>query len=385
MKSKSICLSAAIPAQPISPTVTASRSGDLVRWGDDNLYPARIIEAAAASPTQSAIMSALKNYVVGAGVQYGDGAPISPNPDSSWDDLFAALASDYVLFEGFALQVMRNDDGAGLTVYHQPFDQVRIGKVDEYGRNTHYLINADWRRASKRNIVEIPAYAGYDALRKGEVALVYARTLQPGELFYHRPAWTSALNYVLADAALGEYYKSLINSNFTPSAIISFPFMVDDKEKAGIHDDIVESFAGAGNAGNLLCLFGEGGSEPKVTAFKAENGDIYRDTSDKIISALAAANRVAPELCGVQRSSGFASQSELLLTQYTLLKLTKTDEYRRFIISRLDALYKAAGVELDLSCLDYDIAGELAGQTAKNDAVEAATLDDENQNINQEG
>lgn len=195
-----------------------------IKYDSDNQFPQKILDISNDSPVNSAILEAKVTYICGKGVKDTlvgvEGYVGTPNSDHSWDDLIERLARDYVTFGGFALQIIKNKNDTTVSVFHQDFSMVRVGLPNEDDEIDKYYISYDWRKATKSNVVELKAWNGISNAEQGEVYLLYYTDYKPGLRFYPVPTYYSAINYVRADGALGQFYNNSIDNGFTPSTII---------------------------------------------------------------------------------------------------------------------------------------------------------------------
>jgi hypothetical protein len=181
----------------------------------------------------------------------------------------------------------------------------------------------------------------------------------------------SASNYIMADGALSQYYNNYIHNNFSANLAIRFPVEPTEEKKQELYDNLVKSFGGAENAGNILCLFGEGGVVPEINAIESVNADLYNSVMDTIKLALVSANRLtSPILAGIVTSTGFSSKSDEMIAAYTLYKLTVINSERQFLLKGFNKMLEMNGHGRVLKFIDFDIRKEFEGQTEQNDNVE---------------
>lgn len=348
-----------------------TRRDSWVKFDYDNQYPERVLDMVNSSPLQKSILESRKTYILGAGLDKVDENVYTPNMYESWIDLIEKCVSDYVYLNAFAVQVILNESGNRFSFYHQPVQQVRFANYNDKNFIEKAYLCTDWRKAQKnKNVVEIPMF-GSETPKKGKAYLLYFKPDQVGEYYYGIPEYMSAANYIMADAALSQYYNNYIHNNFSANLALRFPTEPTEEKKEELYENLSKSFGGAENAGNILLLFGENGVVPEINSIESVNADLYNSVVDIIKLALVSANRLtSPILAGISTSSGFSSKSDEMIAAYTLYKLTVINSERAFLLKGFNKMLEMNGHARVFKFLDFDIRKEFEGQTANNDVVE---------------
>ena len=348
-----------------------TRRDSWVKFDVDNQYPERVLDMVNSSPLQKSILESRKTYILGAGLDKVDENVYTPNMYESWIDLIEKCVSDYVYLNAFAVQVILNESGNRFSFYHQPVQQVRFANYNDNNFIEKAYLCTDWRKAQKnKNVVEIPMF-GSETPKKGKAYLLYFKPDQVGEYYYGIPEYMSAANYIMADAALSQYYNNYIHNNFSANLALRFPTEPTEEKKEELYENLRKSFGGAENAGNILLLFGESGVVPEINSIESVNADLYNSVVDIIKLALVSANRLtSPILAGISTSSGFSSKSDEMIAAYTLYKLTVINSERAFLLKGFNKMLEMNGHARVFKFLDFDIRKEFEGHTANNDVVE---------------
>lgn len=348
-----------------------TRRDSWVKFDYDNQYPERVLDMVNSSPLQKSILESRKTYILGAGLDKVDENVYTPNMYESWIDLIEKCVSDYVYLNAFAVQVILNESGNRFSFYHQPVQQVRFANYNDKNFIEKAYLCTDWRKAQKnKNVVEIPMF-GSETPKKGKAYLLYFKPDQVGEYYYGIPEYMSAANYIMADAALSQYYNNYIHNNFSANLALRFPTEPTEEKKEELYENLRKSFGGSENAGNILLLFGESGVVPEINSIESVNADLYNSVVDIIKLALVSANRLtSPILAGISTSSGFSSKSDEMIAAYTLYKLTVINSERAFLLKGFNKMLEMNGHARVFKFLDFDIRKEFEGQTATNDVVE---------------
>lgn len=356
-----------------------TRKDTWVKFDYDNLYPERVLEIVNQSPLQKSILESKKTYILGAGLDKTEENIYTPNMLESWIDLIEKCVSDYVYLNAFAVQVILNESGNRFSFYHQPVQQIRFANYNDKNFIEKAYLCTDWRKAQKnKNVVEIPMF-GSETPKKGKAYLLYFKPDQVGEYYYSIPEYMSASNYIMADGALSQYYNNYIRNNFSANLAISFPLEPSEEKKEELYENLIRSFGGAENAGNILLLFGENGALPTISPVENVNADLYNSVMDIIKLALVSANRLtSPILAGIVTSTGFSSKSDEMIAAYTLYKLTVINSERAFLLKGFNKMLEMNGHARVFKFIDFDVRKEFEGQSESNDMVE-----DEGNNVDE--
>ena len=353
------------------PYVEKTTRNGWIRFGYDNLYPKLILDLVNNSPLQKAILESKKTYIMGAGLEKTEANIYTPNMFESWQELLDKCATDYVYFKAFAVQAILNESGNRFSFYHQPVDQVRFAQYNERNIIEKAYLCTDWSRAQRnRNVVEIDMF-GVETPKKGKPYLLYFKDYQPDNYYYSIPDFMAAANYIAADGALSQYYNNYIRNNFSANLAIRFPVEPTEEKKQELYDNLIKSFGGAENAGNILLLFGENGVIPEINAIESVNADLYNSVVDIIKTAIISANRLtSPVLAGIGTSTGFSSKSDELIAAYTQYKLTVIADDRKFLVDGFNKMLEMNGLERVFNIIDFDLRKEFEGESTSNDFKE---------------
>lgn len=327
----------------------------------DNLFPQRLLEIVSESPMQTAILNNRINYILGAGFTPTIDNIYTPNLQESWYSLFEKCVRDFVYLGAFSIQCILNESGTRYSFYHVPVDQVRLGRYSDKNIIEKAYLCSDWRKSNRDRIVEIKMW-GTETPKKGERYLMYFKPYKATEYYYAIPYYYSAINYILADAALGSYYNNYIRNNFSANLAIKYPTEPPEDKKDEIYRALIDAFGGQENAGNILLLFGEGGVVPEINPIESVNADLYNSVCDTVKRALVSANRLtSPVLAGISTSTGFSSKSDELISAMVMYKLTVIAAERQFLLGHFNDLLGMNGHKRVLTIDDYNLTEEFNG------------------------
>lgn len=342
------------------PAFTKNHKG-WINYDRDNLLPQRIIELNNESAINQAVIENKVTYICGSGI---DGAEYygQPNPNDSWDDLIEKVAKDYVSFGGYCFQIILNENGKSMSLYHTDFSKVRIGEVNDFGINLSFYLSNDWRRtAGKYAPVAIKAY-GSEEMQKGVPYLYYYKDYAPSLDHYPVPQYYSALNYIEADGLLGKFYRNSIHNGFVPSTIITMPSNPSEDQKDQFQMDIERSYAGTNGANSIVVLWGESQEvKPVVTSYTASNNaDLYNNVDEIIFQKIISAHRLtSPTLAGLSGSGNLSGNANEIINSFVLYNQTVIHQLRRRILDTLSIFTINNGYK-KLELRDLDIVEQIS-------------------------
>lgn len=367
---------------PAFPKVLVNKSSGWVTFGNKNLFPQEIINANSKSPVNASIIESTVTYICGKGVRESvknsEGYVGIPNTTESWDEILERIAKDYKTFGGFYWQVVVNKGGTTVSLFHQDYSTVRIGRIDEKGHPLTFKISNDWTKPSgKHKPIELDTWPGMDDAEKGVAYLYYYWDYAPGLLFYSIPGYYPAIEYVKADGTLGVFYNNSIDNGFTPSAILTFSSNPSEEKKDAFERTAREAFCGGRGANSILTVWGESGDvKTNISPFNASNNaDIYNNIEGIVFQKIISAHRLSsPTLAGVSGSGNLSGNAAEIIDAYVLYNYTVIEKLRNKILDHLNKFTKinrtAALVIEELDVLPKIRETE---SIAENDTVEEET------------
>lgn len=326
-----INLSANIPSYP---SFKKSARG-WVNYGNDNNLPQVILDINSLSAVNKSIIDSKVTYICGDGTdrQFYCG---QPNTKEVWDTFIEKIARDYCTFGGFCFQIIMNENGKNMSMFHTDFSKIRIGDVNEHGIVLNYYMSNDWKRTSGEYApIQIKAYET-ENIQRGTPYLFYYKDYEPGLDLYPVPQYYSALNYIEADGLLGKFYRNSINNGFAPSVIITIPSNPSEDAKLQFNRDMTETFAGTNGANSIVVLYGESQDiKPTVTPFIASgNADLYNNVNDVIFQKIISAHRLSsPTLAGISGSGNLSGNASEIINSFILYNYTVIHNMRRKILN----------------------------------------------------
>ena len=333
------------------PTFKEVRGKDWVAYGEDNLWPQRMIELYQSSAMHATAIKAKKDGVCGEGIiNYGD--TIVNTMQETLDEVFKKTTLDYLLFGGFSLNVIWNRGGDKIAeIYHLPFDKVRSGKQDEDDEVTEYYFSSNWANTRKYKPISYKKYDPTDNRGDNASQIYYCFDYSPGNDVYPLPSYQSAVNDIDLDGRISVFHAANIDNGMAPGLFINLPNgMADPEERRAIYNDLERSFSGADNAGKLFLSFSDGPDRaPQVTTVPPASDDYYIVLEQRISSRILTSHLISsPLLLGIKDASGFSNNADEIKVAYGHFMGTVVEPIQKFMTAKFEKILRPFGMNVKI-------------------------------------
>lgn len=286
--------------------VTSNRN--YVNWGKDNKYPSFLKNLYYNSATLGSIVNGSVGYVLGDGITASEDAAkwaekVNRRNDTLYD-IVNSLALDYMLYKGFAIQVIYSKLGTVAEIYALDFSKCR---ADEYHKKIYYFKKGCSLYSNK--------YEVYDAFGskfnpEHPSQILYFTDGSRG--VYPHPKWEGAIIDVLTEIECSKYSLNSIGNGLSARYILSMPSSsnLTKEQKELIEKGIREKFTGTDTSSNFMLYFATGTEEMKATAITSDDQnekfvEIKKTARENIFTAFSC----VPALFGLMsESTGFNEQ-----------------------------------------------------------------------------
>ena len=344
-----------VPALPVIKEIT---NKDWVYYGEENLFPERLIKLYDSSAMHATCINAIKDGIFGEGVKMIGEEYINTKGETI-DDVFEKIVLDYTLYNAYSINVIWNREGTAISeIYHLPFNNVRSGKMDEEDDQiVEYFYSSRWDNLRK---YPAQAYRAFDATdNKGDNAsqIFYYYNYTPGNDFYPLPAYVAGLNDIELDAKVSRFHVNNISNGLAPSLFISFKNGIPTPEqRRDVYSEIESTFSGEENAGRFFLSFSDADTAPEVTPITAANDSYYLTLEERISSRILTAHRItSPALLGIKDSSGFSSVADEILVAYAHFEGTVIEPKRKKIVTSFGYILRLAGFNVKIEVVPNKI------------------------------
>ena len=261
-------------------------------------------------------------------------------------DIIQRISTDYLIFGGFALQVIRNSLGEITEIYWVDFTKIRSDRKNEV-----FFYSEDWCKSYGR--VKYIVYPKFNPDDSNPTSIFYYKGNKTRGT-YPVPVYNAAITSCELEKKINQFHLSEINNNFLTSKIINFNSGVpDDDLKNEIERNLNEKFSGSENAGRILISFNANkDSETTVTDLPMDDfAERYDALQARCREQIFLAFRAQPIIFGLQKENNGFSQDEYLQA-FALYNRTVVQPIQQVIIKSFD---KILGFEGSLNIVPFSI------------------------------
>lgn len=338
----------------ITPKFVELRNYDWIFYGEDNLFPNKLIDLANKSALNNAIIMSKIDNVCGNGFMTDDLDPKTlafvehPNPNESLDQLFRKIVYDYVIFGGFCLNVIWSRDRKSIAeIYHVDFSKLRSGKANYNGRVYTYWYSKNWAQYRKKEF-EPQGIAAFDTEKRDASQLLYVMQYRPGVEYYPLPSYMGALGYIEIDTEISNFHLSHIKNGMTPGMMITFNNGIPtDEEQSIIEQKIKNRYEGTDNAGKFILNFADDQTKaPTVTTLTpAQLDKQFIQLQDTVLQNILSGHQVvSPLLVGIPTPGSLSNASEML-NAFQLYNSTVINPLKEVLLGTLDKICAINGLQ----------------------------------------
>ena len=223
-----------------------------------------------------------------------------PSGTTYTDNLFNKIALDYIIFGGYAMEVIWNLHHTKIIkLNHLDFSKVRAGMIcEDTGDVEHYLFSNDW---FKYNNKKIDMLQNYDENPESDQhQIYYYKRYSPQAEIYPKPYYYSALKWIYTDIELENYYANLVKNNFVGNTILSINSYMDQDKQKDFERAIKRNFTGSENAGSIIVMYSESkDNAPTIEKFNSDDDTKYQYLTTKVIEQISIGHQLPVSLLGI--------------------------------------------------------------------------------------
>ena len=288
-----------------------------VFYGENNLLPNYFIELYDNCAVHKAVITSKVNQIMGDGLVSLNNPMATVNLVNKKEnvaDVMKKCTLDFMMFGGFALNIIKTKDGKGIAeIYHIDFSRIRSGKMNEDDEVDCYYYSADWRNLKKYPFEEYPAFNMDDSSKS---QIYYFKNYQPGLSFYPIPDWSAGQRAIEIDIESKNFHMNNLRKGMVPSLWINYNNGIPGEEEMLTITRALESqYGGTDNAGQAIISFNESKDQsPEITQIPRNDNDTYYQTlNDDITRAILSSHRVSSaELFGIATAGKLGGGQEIV-------------------------------------------------------------------------
>lgn len=292
-----------------------------ITWGDDNLFPDRLLRLMDRSSKHNAILKTKASMIGGQGFNKNNlqlnTLQFLKNVYNKYDldEILARVSYDLELYGAFSLNVVWSKDRKTISQinYIDP-RKIRIATPKDRTEPEKYWVSEDWGSIRKYNPVLYPGFSIKDRSQASQV--LYVKEYRPGTEWYGMPEYISAANWIQLEWEISTFHLSSIQKGFHPSMVINFATGVPTEEEM---DTVIrrlrQEYEGSSEGGKVIFTFSDGGdTAPTITPIQLNDSDerfieLNKNVTEGIFVGHRATN---PNLFGVRIPGELGSKNDLI-------------------------------------------------------------------------
>lgn len=271
-------------------------------YGEKNVYPQYLFDLYSNVSSLKSVINGLSDYLCGENttINIPDFQVEVNRRGETIEDIVKQIGIDLGIYNGFALNIIRNKAGKIAEIYNINFQNLRSNKD-----NSEFYYSTDWTKSYGR--VKTTVYKRYEV-----------DGTEPSSIFYYKaekyrtypsPLWEGAVNSAECLKHISEFHLTSLYNGLSSDYIINFNSgKPTDEQKADIEEAYSEKFTGYQNASRQMLSFNDDMQHrTTVEAIPQTNFlDRYNSLYTTCLRDIYTAFRSSPALFGLpSESTGF--------------------------------------------------------------------------------
>jgi capsid portal protein len=339
---------------------------NIVRFGNDNLYPQLLNQLYYTSPIHGACIDFISNAIIGGGYKWLDEnqtavvkvEQMAFEKSNKFQKLAKVITKDFVMHRRVTIEVTRRGEKI---VKFRRLDPATI-RNDEY--LTKFVFSQDW----SRGLVNTKEYVKYDNKCKEVVSLYVYQEETPGQDIYPLPTYNSVLNWAYLDGEQSYFHKSNIQNGIFPSLAIRRPKEFGSIDEVEKFKEEISLKTGSANGGRVMVLTGNGYDDtPEIVSIASNTNDkIFEGTEKALKENISIGHKINPAIMGVKVSGSLGATTEIN-DSYKIFEKNVVMPERETITEILNDLIDIARIKNTIVINNYQIVDDIVVDVTKKD------------------
>lgn len=322
---------------------------NFVLYDKDNLYPNLLLDLYNTSAIHKSIIKSKIEQTYGKGLDTKN-KEVKEYLNKNKEMLIAVI-TDYILFGGISIEILKNKDNKTYTYNHVDFSCIRVDKELKNNKPTIAYFSSNWKDWKK---FDFKVENEYDILDEdnyeNDKTLFYLSSYQPNNLFYPQPDYSSALNDIRTDALISEYFLSNLENGMRPGKLVLIPNgrSYSDEQKEEIVHNLRKENVGVKMTSAMMTAFYDGESKPEIIDItNSDNNDAFITLVNTVQQTILTAHRITnASLLGIQTSGKLGNTEEIINSQ-NLYFNTVISNYQNIILDVYNKLLTLNGYNVE--------------------------------------
>lgn len=319
-------------------------SNKWIDFGIKNDYPQELLRLYNnASPLHKSLINRKADIIAGKGFNAETPFIMNEFSKDTLNTVVKKCALDYVIFNGFYLNLLWSPDGKEVTqIEFLPYEKMRIAKTDADRKNNSeqlegFYMSKNW--LARTRVENKPKfYVDYEQewdkffddnyrptaneIDEAKIAfriaypsqIMFVKGYTPGMDYYTLPTYSAALNDIKLSYEISTYHLKNVQNGLMPGmVIVQKSGIPTDEEKEADYENIRQSYGGADNAGDFIMLYAESkDTAPDFIPVQLNSSDQrFRDLRIQIADTIKQTHLFTSAIAGIETSGKLGGSSEI--------------------------------------------------------------------------
>jgi len=265
------------------------------------------------------------------------------------------LVLDYFIHNRVCILVTWNKDNTKIIKLKRINPaSVNINTIDGQMEPIDYLYCWNWALfSSKVPVIRYPKFDQSNLKDKTQILMVQYQN--PEQRLYSMPTYKGAIKSILTDKESDTHQLAWLKNAMSPSVVISFPFDLDEEEKADLIDGLRSDFTDTENAGKVFTTFSKTRDVlPSITQLAPlDVASGFLDLVDTTTRKICLGHGIDPQIIGLKTAGSLGNAD--FVYQYNLFNQGQIQPAQQKIQAIFNDFLAINGLSVMLSFRDVDI------------------------------
>jgi hypothetical protein len=236
------------------------------------------------------------------------------NGRETLDEVMRKCALDYMLFGGFALNVIWSRDRSRIAeIYHLDFSRLRVEKLNaETDLMEHIYYSPLWKDTKRFPPIKLTSF---NKNSEDPSQVYYYKSYMPSMTYYPVPDWSAGQRAIEIDVEMKNFHLNNLRKGMVPSLWINYNNGIPGEEEQRILTRALEEqYGGTDNAGQAIISFNESKEQsPEIVQIpRNDNDNYYAALNEDITRSILSSHRVSSaELFGISTAGKLGTSREI--------------------------------------------------------------------------
>lgn len=314
------------------------------KWGGDNLLPITLSNLSRSSTIHRRILNDKADYISGRGFSVdplnGKVAELIAKANGQGQSLRAVMgrvAFDKCLFGNAFLEVVTDESGSFISLYHQDASRCRI-TTD----NKTVVMHHNWAAFQMKQARKLPVFPQFEQMADGTLrSMIHYKDYEPGFENYGVPKYVAAMGAASIACKTDRWNVSRLDNAFQVSGVMVLDGQVDSQAEATEIARLAEQkFAGKPGQVMFMVKSGLEGDTTKFVPLNSTHDGDWRGLHEQATADIIVAHSWYRTLSGMNYATGFSPDRILYEYNIALSTVIAPEQYEliepiRIIIRRI--------------------------------------------------